>query len=262
MKQLRQFVILVFILSSPLWILGYFFDATKIISIRLPISALQFLCVLVAAIIITKRNGNSTISFLQRGLDFHRISVRIWRYSVFVLMPFTVLLSYFLMRCNGVELQHPLTPYWNILFFLLIYGISGYCEQLGWTAVATDKLLARYNTIVTGCIVGLIWATWHIVPFMQTHNSAVWIFWQCLFTIIFRIILTKIYVLTNSSVFATVALHMTYNTAFSMMPYYGSSYNPMYMVLATCLTGTMIFLLISTWKALQAIRPTSRSTGS
>jgi uncharacterized protein len=125
---------------------------------------------------------------------------------------------------------------------LLVYGISGYSEELGWTAIATDKLLERFNTIITGLVVGLIWAVWHIIPFIQTHNSAIWIFWQCIYTIVFRVLITKIYILTNRSVFATIALHTTYNTAFSIMPYYGSSYNPAYMTLATCIVGLIVFL--------------------
>jgi membrane protease YdiL (CAAX protease family) len=243
MQQLWKFFILVFLFSIPLWGVAYIFDVTKIIPIKLPISALQFLCVLLAAIIVTKQNGNSAASILLRGLDFNRIPVKLWRYSIFILMPLTIFLSYLIMKWNGLQLIDKPTPLWNIPIFLLVYGISGYCEQLGWTAIATDRLLVKFNTIVTGLIVGLIWATWHIIPFTQTHNPATWIFWQSIYTVIFRILLTKIYILTNRSVFATVALHMTYDTAFSMMPFYGSSYNPMYMVLATGIVGLIVFLL-------------------
>ncbi|HEY5825602.1 MAG TPA: CPBP family intramembrane glutamic endopeptidase [Cyclobacteriaceae bacterium] len=243
MKQLREYLLLVFILSIPFWILGFIFDNTKIISVELPISALQFVCILLAAIIIIKRNGNSISSILKRGFDFNRITSNLWRYSIFILMPLTILLSYFIMQWNGLEPTNKQTPLWNLPFFLLIYGVSGYSEQLGWTAIATDKLLQKYNIIITGLIVGLIWTIWHIIPFIQTHHSPVWIFWQCIYTIVFRVLLTKIYVLNNRSVFATVALHVTYNTAFSMMPYYGSSYNPMYMLLATCIVGIIVFLL-------------------
>jgi uncharacterized protein len=254
MKQLWQFLIIVFLLSIPLWGLGYIFDVTKIIPIKLPISALQFVCVLLAAIIVTKRNGNSATAILIRGLDFNRIPVKSWRYSIFILMPLTVFLSYLIMHWNGLQMTNRITPFWNIPIFLLVYGISGYCEQLGWTAIATDKLLLRFNIIVTGLIVGLIWATWHIIPFMQTHNPTIWIFWQCIYIIVYRILLTKVYTLTNRSVFATVAMHMTYNTAFSMMPYYGSSYNPMYMVLVTCIVGIIVFLLNCKWTTSNEIR--------
>ncbi|HVX25876.1 MAG TPA: hypothetical protein VHB70_06020 [Parafilimonas sp.] len=54
--------------------------------------------------------------------------------------------------------------------------------------------------------------------------------------------------MTNKSVFATIALHMTYSTAFSTMPYYGSSYSAKYMVVATCIVGIIVFLLNGKWK--------------
>lgn len=243
MKQFWQFILIVFLLSIPLWILGYIFDATKIIPIKLPISAIQFVCVLIAAILVTKLNRNSASSILSRGFDFKRVKATFWRYGIFVLMPLTVLLSYFLMKWNGIYIIDRQTPYLTIPLFLVVYGVSGYCEQIGWTAVATDELLKRFNIVTSGFLVGSIWALWHIIPFIQTHNSVTWIFWQCSYTIVYRILLTKIYTLTNRSVFATVALHMTYNTAFSMMPFYGSSYNPFYMTIATIAVSIITFIL-------------------
>lgn len=107
----------------------------------------------------------------------------------------------------------------------------------------TDILLERRTVIVCGLMVGITGALWHIIPFIQTHNTAVWIFWQCMYSIIYRVLFTKIYVLTNRSVFGMIAAHATYNAAFSLMPYYGSSYNPMYMSFATLLVTGAIFAL-------------------
>ena len=101
--QLNHFLILVFLLSIPLWILGYIFDATKIIPIKLPVSALQFLCVLFAALIVTNRNGKSVASILKRGLDFNRVTVKLWQYAIFILMPLTVFLSHYAMERDGTK---------------------------------------------------------------------------------------------------------------------------------------------------------------
>ncbi|HEY0770545.1 MAG TPA: CPBP family intramembrane glutamic endopeptidase [Sphingobacteriaceae bacterium] len=241
--KLTPFLVTLFLLSIPLWILGYALDATKIIPVKLPISALQFLCVPVAAIIEVKRQGNSVSALLIRGFDYNRIRSIPWHFAIFILMPVTVYFSYIIMEWNGMQLPTQATPLWNIPIFLLIYGFSGYCEEIGWMSIVTDRLLTRYNIVITGFIVGIIWVTWHLIPFTQTHNSTIWIFWQCVFTIVNRILITKIYILTNRSVFAAIVLHMTYNTAFSMMPYYGSAYNPMYMVLATLITCVGVFII-------------------
>jgi hypothetical protein len=57
------------------------------------------------------------------------------------------------------------------------------------------------------------------------------------------LLFNKVYLLTNRSVFSTVAMDATYKTGFSMMPYYGSSYDPMTMTLATLFTIVIVFML-------------------
>lgn len=244
MKTLPRFLLLVLLFSIPLWLAASFFDATKIIPIKLPFSALQFLSVLLAAIIVTRQNGSSIRDLLLRGIDIKRIKNPVWQVCIFLLMPLTILLSFLLILWSGANIPDKMTPLLSIPIFLLVYGISGYCEQIGWTAIMTDILLERRTIIISGLIVGITWAAWHIIPFIQTHNTATWIFWQCTYSIIYRVLLTKIYVLTNRSVFSTIATHATYNTAFSLMPYYGSSYNPMYMAFTTLCITVIIFALL------------------
>ena len=242
-KTLPRFLWQVLLLSLPFWIAAAYLDATKIIPVKLPFSALQFIAALLAAIVVTRHNRRPVRELLLRGVDFLRIQSTGWRIGIFVLMPLVVALSYLLIWWSGADVSHQLTPLYTIPIFLLVYGISGYCEQIGWTAIMTDELLKRRSIVAAGLIVGLAWAAWHIIPFIQTHNTATWIFWQCIYTIVYRVLLTKIYVVTNHSVFSTIAMHATYNTAFSLMPYYGSSYDPMLMAFAT-LVVTIIILLV------------------
>lgn len=246
MKTLSRFLWLVLLFSIPLWLAASFFDATKIIPVKLPFSALQFLSVLFAAMITTRQSGASVPDLLLRGINIKRIKNPMWQVGVFLLMPLTVLLSYFLILWSGADIPDKMTPLVSIPIFLFIYGISGYCEEIGWTAIMTDILLERRTVILCGLIVGITGALWHIIPFIQTHNTAAWIFWQCMYSIIYRVLLTKIYLLTDRSVFSTIATHATYNVAFSLMPYYGSSYNPMYMTFATLLVTVIFFTLLKT----------------
>lgn len=243
MKPLPRFLWLVLLFSIPLWLAASFFDATKIIPVKLPFSALQFFSVLFAAVITTRQSGASVRDLLLRGIDIKRIKNPMWQVSIFLIMPLTILISYLLILWSEADIPYKMTPLLSIPIFLLIYGISGYCEEIGWTAIMTDILLERRTVIICGLIVGITGALWHIIPFIQTHNTAAWIFWQCMYSIIYRVLLIKIYILTNRSVFSTIATHTTYNVAFSLMPYYGSSYNPMYMSFATLLITIIIFYL-------------------
>lgn len=241
MKTLSCFLWLLLLFSLPFWLAPIFFDSTKIIPVKLPFSALQFISLFTAAIVVTHHGGGSVHRLLQRGFDIKRVTNPTWRIGIFLFMPFTVLLSYLMILWSGASVPNEMTPLLSRPIFLLVNSISGYCEQIGWTAIMTDQLLKSHTVIAAFLIVGITWAGWHIIPFIQTHNTVAWIFWQCMYTVIYRVLLTKVYVLTNRSVFSTVAMHAAYNTAFSIMPYYGSSYNPMYMTLATLCTTLIVF---------------------
>jgi len=256
MKTLPRFLWLVLLFSIPFWLAASFFDATKIIPVKLPFSALQFLSVLFAAIIVTRQSGASVRDLLLRGIDIKRIQNPMWRVGIFLLMPLTVLLSYFLVLWSGANIPDKMTPLLTVPIFLLIYGISGYCEEIGWAAIMTEVLLERRTVILCGLIVGITGALWHIIPFVQTHNTTAWIFWQCMYSILYRVLLTKTYILTNRSVFGAIAAHATYNVAFSLMPYYGSSYDPMYMSFATLLVTIIIFTLFKSKRPAPDLSPT------
>ncbi len=241
MNRLTRFLLWTLLFSQPLVAAGFFLDATKIIPVALPLSALQFLSVLGAAIVTTRQEGGSVRALLARGFDFRRIRSTGWRAAIFLLMPLAILLSFGMTALSGAAIPERGTPLLALPVFLLVYAISGYCEQIGWTAILSDELLERHSTLASGLILGLVWAAWHVLPFFQTHNPAIWVAWQCLFTVIFRVLLTKVYVLTGRSVFSTIALHATYNAAFSLLPYYGSSYNPLWMAVATGLVTLGVF---------------------
>ncbi|UOO37423.1 CPBP family intramembrane metalloprotease [Oscillospiraceae bacterium CM] len=242
MKKLTRFLLFVLLFSVPLWLAAILLDMTKIIPVKLPFSALQFLSVLLAAIIVMRKE-KSTRKLLSQGIDFYRIKQPVWRVVIFVLMPVIVTASFFVSRIFAQSADIQMTPIYIAPIFLLIYGFSGYCEQIGWTAVMTETLLERRSILLSGLLVGITWAIWHIIPFMQTHNTASWIFWQCIFTVIYRVMLTKVYILTNRSVFSAVAMHATYNTAFSLLPYYGSSYHPASTALVTLIATVLIYVL-------------------
>jgi hypothetical protein len=234
-----RFFGLTLLLSAPLWLAASFFDATRVIPVRLPLSALQFLAVLASALVVARRDQRSMRAFLSRGFDARRIRGA-WRFGVLALMPATVALSWVLARMNGASASSASTPFIAAPVFLLGYGLSAYCEQLGFM---TDDLLdGGRGVIAAGFLVGTAWATWHIVPFFQTHHTTTWIAWQCIYSIIFRVLLTKVYVLTERSVFATIAMHATYNTAFTSLPLYGSSYQPAFMAAATASVTLTIFV--------------------
>lgn len=48
-------------------------------------------------------------------------------------------------------------------FALLIGGLAGFFEEIGWSGFATPRLLKRYNVLTTGLLLGVLWGTWHLL---------------------------------------------------------------------------------------------------
>ena len=188
---------LVYLFSIPFWILGPSAVEkawSKLIPITLPLSALMLVCPAVAAsILIYRAQGYHGVQqLLMRVFDFGRIQPKCWFIPIFFIMPSITIVSYVVMRCIGLKLPVAhisllMVPAYFVLFFVGAIG-----EEIGWTGYATDRLQNRFNALTASTIIGTVWAAWHIIPYMQAHNSPSWIIGQCLFTVGARIIIVGI----------------------------------------------------------------------
>ncbi|HUI27346.1 MAG TPA: CPBP family intramembrane glutamic endopeptidase [Candidatus Kryptonia bacterium] len=121
--------------------------------------------------------------------------------------------SYGLMRLLGSPLPTPqfrLVP--GAVMFLAFF-VAALGEELGWSGYATDPMQDRWNALQAGILLGVMWATWHIVPLLQAHRSATWIAWWCLFTVASRVLIVWLYNNTGKSVFAATLYHAVSNVS-------------------------------------------------
>jgi len=99
-----KFFLLVFLLSIPFWIMGAVTkDLTKILPIKLPISALMTFCpLLAAAILIYKEQKiHGVKELLKLSFDFQKIKDKKWYIPVIWLMPTIATLSYLYLKMTG-----------------------------------------------------------------------------------------------------------------------------------------------------------------
>jgi membrane protease YdiL (CAAX protease family) len=59
----------------------------------------------------------------------------------------------------------------------LLLGIAvglagGFFEELGWTGFAIPRLRLRYGVLVTGLIVGVLWAAWHLLSSLWVSGTS------------------------------------------------------------------------------------------
>ncbi len=244
------FVILVVVLSVPFWILG---GTTGLRLVEgLPVSALMAFCPLVAAVILTHRERSieGVMDLLKRAFDYQRITSPIWYVPIFLLRPAVMVASYFVLRAMGTPLPPlrfsiPTAAVLFVLFFMTAVG-----EEVGWSGYATDRLQVRWSALQTGLVLGVVWATWHIVPLVQVGRPASWILWQVFNTVATRVIIVWVYNHAGGSVFAAVLCHTVDNVSWLMFPDFGSHYDPK---VTGLIMGAVAVVVSVTWPSPTAI---------
>ena len=229
-KLPSTFFLLVFALSVPLWLIDSV--AGKLlrheIPVDLPFSALQAVNPLLAASILVYVEGGSdgVLDLLKRAGDYGRIKSKTWYVPVICLWPAAMLLEYGLMYLNGAPLPATQLPVLMVPVFIVLFFVTGACEELGWQGYAFGRLRGRRNALEASLIVGAVWAAWHVVPLARSSRTPSWIVWQCLGMFPFRVLVVWLYNNTGRSVFAASLFHATANVSQFSFPNYGSHYDP------------------------------------
>jgi membrane protease YdiL (CAAX protease family) len=233
-----KFVLLVFALSIPFWLAG---ATGEQLLPGLPVSSLMFICPATAALICVYREKKTTgvTELLKRSFDFQRIRAKIWYVPIILLMPGIIVLSYGLMRLIGLPLPAPQFTILAALVMLVMFFASALGEELGWSGYLIDPMQNRWNALEASILMGLVWATWHIVPYLQAHRSGAWIAGQCLFTVAVRVLLVWLYNNTGKSVFAATVCHAMINISI-FLPSYGSYYDPRIAGLITAFAAAIV----------------------
>jgi membrane protease YdiL (CAAX protease family) len=238
-----KFFLLVFTLSVPFWLLG----ATTELQLLpgLPVSSLMVLSPLLAASILVYREHKfeGLARLLTRAVDFRRVRAKIWFAPIILLMPGIMLLSYGLMRWIGLPLPVAQFPVLGALVMFLLFFIAAVSEELGWSGYALDPMQDRLGALWAGILLGVIWATWHVIPLLQVDRSAAWISWWCLGTVAQRVLMVWLYDNTGKSVFAATLFHDMSNISWQLFPNYGSHYDPRITSLVTFFVAVIVVFI-------------------
>jgi uncharacterized protein len=220
------FFLLVFALSLPFWLIG----GAKGLELipGLPVSALMACCPLVAASILMyrRRGAFGVLRLLERGVDYRRVTPKVWYVPIFCLMPAVMVLAYGFMRLTGSPLPNPQFSLRAVPVLFLVFLGFALAEELGWSGYALDLLQARWGWVRASLLLGVVWAAWHLVPLLQAHRSSPWIAGWSLGTVANRVILVWIYNHTGRSVFAVSLYHTMLNVSWQLFPNHGSHYDP------------------------------------
>lgn len=233
-QPITAYFMLVILLSIPFYVLGAFIDLTKYIPIQVPISALMVLCPMLAAIILTTKpwKKEDLRILLNRILDVNKIRNKWWLLVATIFIPVLMFLSYLVMIHFHIDLPKPEIKISSVVIFACIFFIGSIGEEVGWTGFVTDPLQQRFGAWNAALIIGIFWAVWYMIPYMQAHRTANWIVWQCIGTVALRIIMVRLYDKTNKSLFAMIVCYTTIIISVNIFPKNGSHYDPYYFGIA------------------------------
>ncbi len=237
-----DYFLLVFVLAVPFWLFGW---GKLPLPINLPIVALgTFVPAIAAAILCYRRDGiNGVRELLEKALDYRKIKNKLWYIPMLFLIPSLLLLEYVIMRLTGLPLPDPIQiPFLLVPPFLLMFFIGDAGEELGWTGYAIDPMQNRWGAFKASLILGIVWAMWHLIPWVETGNSPTWILWQALGTIALRMLFVWFYNSTGKSVFAVILVHDTVNVSEFLFPNYGSHYDPFVFAILVWLTTIIVLV--------------------
>jgi uncharacterized protein len=241
------FIVVIFVLSLPFYLFGNHSVLPKLFHIHAPAFIFaSMLPGLVASLLLFRERGWDGVRDLGKNIiDYKRIRDRRWFIPILLIMPTTIAASYFLMPLIGKSIPDPhvsvlAAPVLFGIFFILAIG-----EEAGWSGYAIDGLQSRWSALTSGLVLGSVWAIWHVVPYIQAHHSTNWwIVWQCLCTIMLRIIMVWIYNNTARSLFAMILFHAMINESEFMFPNLGSYYDPFFPFF---ILATMVVVVVLLW---------------
>jgi membrane protease YdiL (CAAX protease family) len=240
LNLLLQYFLLVFVLAVPFWLFG---GGKLPLPINLPVGALvTFVPVTAAAILYYRQSGFTGVKqLLKKAVDYQKIKNKNWYLPTLFLMPLIYVLSYAVMRLAGLPLPDPIQiPLLIVPIFFLMFFIGDAGEELGWSGYAIDPIQDRWGAFKASLILGVVWAIWHVIPFVQTGNPPMWIVWKSLSTVALRILIVWIYNNTGKSVFAVILFHDMVNVSEFLFPNYGSHLDPFVTGLITLLTAAIV----------------------
>ncbi len=248
------FIVLVFALSLPLWLLGETYPIEVLPG--LPLGALMVVCPLAAALILVARERGraGVVAHLARSFDYRRIERKRWYLPIVLLRPAIAVASYALMRV--LDLPVP-SPRWSVTAAAVLFAlffVSALCEESGWTGYLIDPLQERWGALPASLILGLVWAVWHCVPLMQVGRAWDWIGWWTLGTVSSRVLHTWLYNNTGKSVFGAILFHTISNVSWQLFPNSGSHYDPR--ITGLLITAVAVFVILQWGPRMQAGKET------
>jgi hypothetical protein len=234
------FIVLVFVLSIPFWVLGNVYRMELLPG--LPISSLAAFTPGIAAVVMVFRDDRfSAVSrLLRRSFDFNRIRDKKWYFVFLLFNPAVAIIAFMVLRAMGIAVPTPPPLTLAVVPMSVSFFIAALGEEIGWTGYATAPFLRRWGILQTGVLLGLVWAVFHFILLAQVDRSWEWIAWWSLGTLSLRTVMVWLYSHAGDGVFAAAVFHTMINLSWQLFPINGSFYDPRVFSVATLVLAILM----------------------
>jgi hypothetical protein len=250
-RQTVGYLLVVLVLSLPLWAVGGLLPVVELGALDLPVSALMFLCPGTAVLVLAARDGgrDRVRRVLRRLVEVRGRWPWVLLGTLLVVGPAVV----------GTALVGDLTS-WPVapsLVLALVFLLPAVAEELGW-AHLTDLWRGRLGTWGTGLLVGTVTVLWHLVPLRQAGDAWPWIAAWALWSVTARVVMTWCYVRAGAAVPVLVAMHAASNVCAAVAP----GLNTVAGLTANAAATSVVAAALALWSATSPSRPArpARST--
>jgi hypothetical protein len=125
----------------------------------------------IVLVVIEGRKGGLR-ELLGRALIW-RVGIQWWIFALFFMIVPSVASLYLYHLLGGPAVDWSgLQPLYKVVpMFIFLTIAAGIGEEFGWRGFLLPRLQTRHNALVSGLIVGVAWATWHIPLFFIKGTS-------------------------------------------------------------------------------------------
>ncbi|MFR9768737.1 CPBP family intramembrane glutamic endopeptidase [Nocardia sp. SC052] len=228
-------------LSIPFFVLAVVRPGgIRVGAMQLPVSTVIFvLPVVVAAALTWRRGGSDLVALLRRSVDGPAASLR-WYALAVLLFPTLAVASHLLLRWAGqvgsaLPLSLAAAP-----AVIAMFGLAATCEELGWTGYATDPLQKRFGSTAAAVGLGLYWASWHLVGWLQAGHPKGWIAGWFAVTIAARVLIVWLHNNTGHGVTGAILSHAALNVSAAYTPDLSESITTVTTGVLTCVVAVAV----------------------
>jgi membrane protease YdiL (CAAX protease family) len=237
------FIAMVFVLSVPFYWLNGLPPPPNSLHIYAPAFIFaSVIPVFLANLLLYQERGWGAVGGLWLSVfDVRRIRNARWYAPVFLLTPAIMAATFFISPLIGKPIHDPQFPIKIAPLLFVAFVVEAIGEEAGWSGYVIEGLQARWTALTSALVLGLAWAAWHVIPFLQAHHASnTWVLWQCAGTVLLRVLMVWIFNNTGRSVLAMVLFHAMINESEFMYPNLGSFYDPFIPFLALAAVAAVV----------------------